>query len=293
MGPLSVKFWGTRGLIASPRRTTAAFGGNTPCIQIQYEDQLVVVDTGFGVTNLGDALLSRILAGERLHIHVLYTHFHWDHVQGLPFFKPIYFDQTTLSLHSPVPVETMLDNLNILFDGSYSPFESLMTMPAQINLERLVGPLTLGGLKVEYLPVDHASAAAGDTYAYKFTTPDGNAVCLITDHEAGPTPRNRALVSFAKGVDLLIHDGQYREDEYARHLGWGHSSINRALDNALKIGAPQTLLTHHAPWRDDDELKALRHTFANMGRYRKLAFDFAREDVVYQATRIKPLPRTA
>jgi phosphoribosyl 1,2-cyclic phosphodiesterase len=298
MGSLGIKFWGTRGLISSPRPETSIFGGNTPCVQILYKDHLILVDTGFGCTNLGDELMDRILQKkEDLTIHILYTHFHWDHVQGLPFFKPIYFKNTTINLYSPEPEGALLENLNILFDGSYSPFESLLTMPAAIKLHSLTAPLELDGLKIEFKPVDHSldasHKAACETYAYKFTAPDGQSVALITDHEARSSAKNKALVQFAKDVDVLIHDGQYFEEEYANHVGWGHSSAKAALENAIKIGSKLTLLTHHDPAHNDKDLQALHRALMKSPKFRPLNFEFARENVVYDVALLKSLQKAS
>lgn len=304
MGSLRVKFWGTRGLYSSPRAETSIFGGNTPCLQILHKNHLILIDTGFGSTNLGDELMSRILdQQENLTIHIFYTHFHWDHVQGLPFFKPIYFKTTTINIYSPEPKAATLENLNILFDGSYSPFESLLTMPAAINIHSLDGTFELDGLKIEFAPVDHGHDpkaiesgephAHGETYAYRLTNEDGQSVCLITDHEARLSKRNRALVKFAKDVDVLIHDGQYLDSEYPKHVGWGHSSANQALDNALKIGAKLTLLTHHDPSRNDKDLQGLHRSLMRIPKFRPLSFEFAREDVIYDVALLKSIPKAS
>lgn len=295
MGSLRVKIWGTRGLIASPRLNTAFFGGNTPCIQLLHENHLILIDTGFGCTNLGDELMPHIITdGGSLKIHIFYTHFHWDHVQGLPFFKPIYFSTTTMHLYSPEATTSMLDNLNILFDGSYSPFESLLGMQARVHLHQLKGPLTLDGLNISFHPVDHGTAmhAAGvETYAYKFTNAEGESVCVMTDHEARATARNKALVAWAKDCDLLIHDGQFDDTEYQSHCGWGHSSARMALDNAIKINPGMTLLTHHDPASNDRDIQQHHRELMQGRKYRKLNFAFAREDIVYEVARQKTLKK--
>jgi phosphoribosyl 1,2-cyclic phosphodiesterase len=279
-------------MISSPRPETAIFGGNTPCIQVLHKNHLIIVDTGFGCTNLGDILIDRIITNrEELTVHIFFTHFHWDHIQGLPFFKPIYFTTTTMHLYSPVESQTMLENLNVLFDGSYSPFESLMSMQAQINLAHLKEPVEIDGLRVEFHAVDHGSDGTNivhnDAYAFKFTNTEGESVCIITDHEAKNSHTNKSLINFAKNCDILVHDAQYTEAEYASHAGWGHSSVNQALANALKINAGLTVLTHHAPNRNDRDLQTLHRSLLHTPKFKNLNFEFAREDTVYDVAKIK------
>ncbi len=289
---MRVKFWGTRGMISSPRLETAIFGGNTTCIQVLHKDNLIIVDSGFGITNLGDTLFDRIIGNkEKLKIHIFFTHFHWDHIQGLPFFKPIYFDSTTMHLYSPAKSDIMLENLNVLFDGSYSPFESLMSMQAKINLHQLTGQVDIHGLKVEFQAVDHGNDGANivynEAFAFKFTNEEDASVVIITDHEAKPSHVNNALIKFAKNCDILVHDAQYTETEYIQHMGWGHSSVNQALANATKIDAGLTVLTHHAPNRNDRDLQTLHRTLLMMKKFKNLNFEFAREDTVYDVAKVK------
>jgi phosphoribosyl 1,2-cyclic phosphodiesterase len=293
MGTFGVKFWGTRGLVSSPRNETAIFGGNTPCVQILHENHLILVDAGFGITNLGDHLMPRIINNrEELQIHILFTHFHWDHTQGLPFFKPIYFNSSSLHLYSPEPETRTLENLDILFDPNYSPFESLNTMQAKSSIHSMKGVTDICGLKVESIPVQHGNAAHevhdGHTYAFKFTHPNGGSICLVTDHEAAPSTVNNKVVDFAAGCNLLIHDGQYDDQQYTRHHGWGHSTVRQALDNAGRVQPEMTLITHHDPARNDRELQSLHRSMMQVPAYRGLKFEFAREEIEYAVSKVAP-----
>lgn len=276
-------------MISAPSVETTLFGGNTACIQIIHGDTLILVDTGFGASQFGEKLMKRILKNkESLNVHIFYTHFHWDHIQGLPFFHPIYFPSSTLHIYSPESPDTMMDNLDVLFDGSYSPFSGISKMPSKINFNRLEGSLCLDSLTVDYIPVNHGDAdvSGHQTYAYKFTchSPDGSSesVAIVTDHEAVASPANDRIVQFAKGCDLLVHDGQFTDAEYKRKHTWGHSSMRQALHNALRIAPGRTLLTHHDPAHTDQMLLKQFHKLKAERKFNPLEFEFAREDYVYE-----------
>ncbi len=292
VAPLGINFWGTRGLISSPSRERAMFGGNTPCIQILHHDHLILVDTGFGVSNLGEILLERILQNrETLEIYIFYTHFHWDHIQGLPFFQPIYFSKTKLHLFFPGPVDSMVANLDVLFDGSYSPFSGIKSMPSHIEFHSLSDPLLLHGLKIEYCPVDHVTdkgVISSHAFAYKMTSPEDHTICIATDHEARDSALNNQLIDFCKDCNLLVHDAQFTQKEYKSKVNWGHSSIDQALSNASKMNAEQVLLTHHYPARSDREIQKIFKDMLKKKAFQHLDFEFAREGVDYQAVKAIP-----
>lgn len=279
--PFRVKFWGTRGLISSPRKETAIFGGNTSSIQILHNNNLIIIDTGFGVSNLGETLMKRILYDhEPLLIHIFFTHFHWDHVQGLPFFHPIYFPTTELNLYSPLDPKDTKDNLDLLFDGSYSPFSGIDSMPSKINFKAVDSNLEIDGLKVDFAPLDHIDSNTG-AFAYKLTNPEKQTLVVATDHEARDSKINQNLIDFSKQSDLLIHDGQFTCEEYKKHEGWGHSTIEQALSNAQASGAKHTILTHHHPSRNDSELLRIHKDLSDSERFKGQSFEFARENYIY------------
>lgn len=284
---MRVKFWGTRGLISSPGAHNAIFGGNTICMQIIHEDHLIIVDTGFGASLFGEHLMPRITRDkEALNVHILYTHFHWDHIQGLPFFHPIYFPSTNLYLYSPETPENMIDSLDVLFDGSYSPFAGIKKMPSQIHFCQFHSAFEIGGLVMDSLAINHGETATKGhaTYAYRITDKKtGEKVVIATDHEANPNdPKNEALITFAKDCDLFIHDGQYTDQEYKKRLGWGHSSMPHALLNAIKCTAKNTLLVHHDPAHTDAFLLSETLRLKRDPRFSTLEFEFAREGHIYE-----------
>lgn len=277
---MKIKFWGTRGLISSPKKETAIYGGNTSCIQIVYKNHLILIDTGFGVTNFGEVLMDRILKkNEELTIHIFFTHYHWDHIQGLPFFHPIYFPSTTLNLYSPLSSDLAMENLDVLFDGSYSPFAGINSMPSTMIFHELNKSITIGDLKVDHTPLDHGWHEA-PTFAYKFQNSE-ESIVIASDHEARKSDINDRFIEFAHDCSLLVHDGQFSEKQYLDKKGWGHSSVNQALDNALASKAQMTLLTHHLPDHSDSDLNLLYEKYNNDDKYRNLNFAFAKESFLY------------
>lgn len=284
---LGLKFWGTRGLISSPRKNTAKYGGSTTCIQVLDDHLLLAIDSGFGIANWGELLMPRILQNhEQLEIHLFFTHFHWDHIQGLPFFHPIYFPGTKLVLYSPVAPEVMFSSLDILFDGSYSPFAGIKSMPSKIEFVQMKDAHTLGSLRIDYAPVDHGrnitTLAQSPCYAYRIDRQDGQSLAIITDHEARPSATNDSLIEFAKDVDILVHDGQYTEREYKNNHGWGHSTMDQARKNALQMGAKQLLITHHAPHRNDKQIDFHLQRLQKLHQGKKaMLLDFAKEGPDY------------
>lgn len=251
--PLGLRFWGTRGLVSSPGMETSKYGGNTSCAQVLNADNLVVIDAGFGIANLGEQLSEQDLTKP---VHILFTHMHWDHIQGLPFFHPIYSPKTEMHLYSPLPRVQLRESLDILFDGSYSPFQGIDNMPANINFHQLTETLELpGNLMISFTQVNHGYEHNhhGKTWGYRFTCLD-HSIAFISDHEAEPSTLNKPVVDFCKGVDLLVHDAQYTESEYRMHRGWGHSTSLMAVRNAKESRASELLMTHHDPSRTDLEL---------------------------------------
>ncbi len=283
MGPLHLKFWGTRGLVPSPRKTTAVFGGNTTCIQVIDNKHLILVDSGYGIALLGEDLMRRFLVEKReMELHIFYTHFHWDHILGLPFFQPIYVPSTRLHIYAPTSKDEIWKNLDILFDGSFSPFSGINSMPSQILFHELTGSTSIGDLKITYTPVDHQiqghELSESMAYAYRFAR-GKDSIVIACDHEAKPGKINDRFITFAKGASILVHDAQYTDQEDSQ--GLGHSTMSQALENGRRIKAGRTLLTHHDPKRNDDELLAIESKLKHNNLYHDLVFEFAREGVDY------------
>jgi phosphoribosyl 1,2-cyclic phosphodiesterase len=250
---LTLRFWGTRGSIPSPGPATAGYGGNTPCVEIETRGRRFILDAGSGLRPLGIHLLENRLP---LDTTIFLTHFHWDHIQGFPFFGPMY--RPDAKLHVLAPQQEQLD-VRSLFAGQMGPiyfpvpFEAVS---AQMTFDHLnEGTWSEDGVTVSSLRVRHPSFTVG----YRLES-RGHSVCYIPDNElkAGPYDLGRdwrdRLVRFCGGTDLLIHDAMFTEEEYPSRQGWGHSTFEQTLDLAADAGVKRLLFFHHAPDRTDSAL---------------------------------------
>lgn len=246
--------WGTRGSIPSPGPETARHGGNTSCLEIRPPGgRRLIFDAGTGIRRLGE----RLRAEPRpTRADLFFTHFHWDHVQGVPFFAPLYDPETFIRIHGPpqngVDVQTLFANqLGPIYFPV--PFEAL---EAQLEFRHLgQAPWREQRVEVAALRVRHSA----HTVAYRIRA-GGAALAYIPDNELTgtgyPVPDDwyDRLVDFLGGVDLLLHDAMFTEAEYTQRNGWGHSTFGAAVDLAERAGVRRLSFFHHAPERTDAEL---------------------------------------
>lgn len=254
---LSVRFWGTRGSIPAPGPATAGYGGNTPCLEARVGGRRLIFDAGTGIRQLGLALVE---ADEPLDAAIFLTHFHWDHIQGFPFFAPMYRPEARLRVIGP-----MQENLDVqsLFAAQMGPIYfpvPFAAVAAKMTFEHLnEGSWLEDGVRVSAIRVRHPSFTVG----YRLDA-GGHSVCYVPDNElvggeyaVEPGWRER-LVRFCSGCDLLIHDAMFTDEEYRRsRTGWGHSTFGQATDLAAEAGARRLLFFHHAPERTDAALAAI------------------------------------
>ncbi len=270
---LTVRHWGTRGSISTPGAARAEFGACTACVTVSSETGTLILDAGYGIANYGDreARLRPLATGQHSY-HLFLTHFHWDHIQGLPFFPPTFFAGNDIHIWSPLPEDTVRAVLDHLFDGSYTPFDGLASLPCRLTIERLGDVGEAQGFTVRACPTAHA----GPTFAYRVEAA-GRVVVYAPDHDAARRRLNDRLLDFAQGADLLIHDATFTDAEYAAGADWGHSALSTALRNARLSGARATHFTHHLPLRSDAELTALEAAV----RQQLPSVRFAREYIDY------------
>jgi len=277
-----VRFWGVRGSIPAPDRDAWRYGGNTPCLELRDPDgQLFILDAGTGIRDLGRQWLSEFKT-PGLHANLLFTHYHWDHIQGLPFFAPLFDERSEVRIWGPkqgkVDLERILrEQMNpVVFPV---PLEQLDAKLTVTHVEP--GSFEVGGFVVRAMTLRHP----GTTFAYRLVPRSGGpTVVYVTDNELGPGgsyhegPRwRRELTAFADGADVLIHDAMFTTEELDRHRGWGHSSHAEAVKLAAEAAVKKLVLFHHKPERHDAGMDAL------VAEARTLAAEMARDLVVEAA----------
>jgi phosphoribosyl 1,2-cyclic phosphodiesterase len=256
----TLRFWGTRGSIPSPGLATARYGGNTPCVELRTADGwLVILDAGTGIRELGRSLMART-NGDGVAGDIFLTHAHWDHIQGIPFFAPLFHKGNHFTIWGSRSLQTSIDRVvrdqmsPVVFPVS---FEELQ---ARIDFQELAEERRAGsGYEVAAIAVRHPGGALG----YRFTERNAKTggLVYVSDNELSAaarydTPRGwRAkFVEFVRNADVLVHDTMYRADEYRNFVGWGHSTYEDAVELALEAAVDRLVLFHHHPERTDDEV---------------------------------------
>jgi len=295
---MRARFWGVRGSIPTPGRTTLEYGGNTSCIEVRVGDQIIVLDAGSGLRMLGRALQTEF--GQRpLDLTLLLTHTHWDHIQGLPFFLPVYQPQNRLRVLGYEGARHGLET--VLTSQMESPFFpiGLREVPANVKIEELKQmQFTLNGVEVAAFRAYHPGMCVGYRLSFNASSiaffPDNElryegdpATQTTTFREHLTRMNNEELSGFVRGVDVLIMDTQYDREEYSRHVGWGHGCVDAVVKLALNSQVKQLFLFHHDPDHDDEKVSQMvKHAQALVAaRDGTLQVDAAREGMVVQVGR--------
>jgi phosphoribosyl 1,2-cyclic phosphodiesterase len=267
---MKVKFWGVRGSIASPGPSTAKYGGNTTCIEVRTDDnELIILDAGTGIFPLSQSLLAEL----PVTAHVLITHSHWDHIQGLPFFVPNFIPGNTLRLYGafdPVTGKGVEHVMSVQLQYSYFPVrEAEMKASIEYCTLKPGESVQIGSARVTPYLMNHPVIDFG----YRIEA-NGKSVFFTGDHEPPLNIYEPSDPEFAEyqtfldeksteisgamaGVDVLIADCSYTRAEYPAKKGWGHGTFDSSIQYARRAGAKTLFCTHHEPTRSDDALEAV------------------------------------
>jgi phosphoribosyl 1,2-cyclic phosphodiesterase len=268
---MRLKFWGVRGSIPTPGKHTVRYGGNTPCAELRLDDdELIILDAGTGIRNLGDHLIN---SGESIKAFLLITHPHWDHIQGFPFFKPAFISGNELTIvgtdrKDKVLSEIIAEQMNrIYFPVQLQDLKAKITfIPVKEEQE-----LSVYDARARIMFVNHPGFTVGYRLDYK-----GKSIVYISDNEpfdrsvapslsnfedivkqkflaSGDDP-NQRVFDFCNDADLLIHDATYTPDEYIDRVGWGHSHYLFALRVAAEANVKRLYLFHHDQNHSDDKV---------------------------------------
>jgi phosphoribosyl 1,2-cyclic phosphodiesterase len=271
-----LKLWGVRGSIPVPGPGTVRYGGNTACVEVRADGELIVLDAGSGIRELGVALENEF-GSQPINLSLLITHVHWDHIQGFPFFVPSYNDKNQIRILGYNGADAGLRE--ILKGQMATPFfpVALYDLPGKIQFESLeTMDFKIGKVRIRAKFMNHPGVCVG----YRIITSTGS-IAYLPDHEpyeafklhsakshllSPEQTKKRAqedraeLVKFLQGSDVLILDAQYTDEEYQAHVGWGHGSLSTAVALALDAGVRKLILFHHDPTHDDEMVDKMVQT---------------------------------
>ena len=244
---MRVKLYGARGSIPVSGKVSSKYGGNTTCLYVENSaGDPIVIDAGSGIREVGGYLIKN----KKHEIVMLFTHYHWDHIQGFPFFGPAYFKNTVLTIHGPAHEVSVKKALSYQMTRPYFPTISIHDMPAKFIFKELKNKVRIGSMLIETITNNHPNFTKG----LKFTE-NGKCLVFLTDNElmmGRPKTKFKKFVDFAKKADILIHDAQYTDEIYKNKPGWGHSTFSQVMQLAQECGVKHVVFTHHDPFSSDE-----------------------------------------
>ncbi len=257
-----VRFWGVRGSTPTPQRENLRYGGNTSCVELRIGDSLLVFDCGTGFRMLGGAL-RREFSRSPIRARVFLSHYHWDHIQGIPFFTPLYAPDNVFEFHSFRSIET--DVRRALEDQMMNPYfpVDMKAMRAQRRFHHM-GEETANyqGIRVTTKRLNHPQGCLGYRIEHK-----GRVIVYATDNEPGDPQGDQNVRALAEGADLFIYDSQYTPHEYANgKKSWGHSTWQEAVHIAREAKVKKLALFHHDPEHHDKQIDAILRQAAKQFR---------------------------
>jgi phosphoribosyl 1,2-cyclic phosphodiesterase len=243
-----IRFWGVRGSTPTPQSENLRYGGNTSCVEVRLNDHIYIFDCGTGFRNLGKQMQQES-KGKPLSAHIFLSHFHWDHIQGIPFFAPLYNNHgSSFIFHSSNRTRGLQHAVEEQMSDPYFPV-NMNEMAAHrqfFNIEE--GRLEFDDCVVHSMWLNHPQGCLG----FRLESKDGVLV-YATDNEPGDPVFDKSVRKLAEGADVLIYDAQYLPEEYAaRKRGWGHSHWREAVNVVMESGAKELVLFHHDPDHTDE-----------------------------------------
>jgi phosphoribosyl 1,2-cyclic phosphodiesterase len=252
---MRVRFWGVRGSTPTPQQENLRYGGNTPCVELRSDGgSLLIIDCGTGLRMLGKALVKEF-GSQPIRAHVLLSHYHWDHIQGLPFFVPLYQRANQFHFHSfHLPQASLEEALQGQMTDPYFPVSMSAMLALRTFSEIKPGPFKLDDFTILARRLNHPQGCL----AFRVENA-GKAVVYATDNEPGASEFDRGLRELARGADVLVYDAQYSQEELGRdRKGWGHSSWEEGVRICEDAGVKQFILFHHDPDSDDKAIDRLQ-----------------------------------
>ena len=244
---MRIKFWGVRGSTPTPQAGNLRYGGNTSCVEVRFANSLYIFDCGTGFRSLGLQLESES-DGKPISAHIFVSHFHWDHIQGIPFFRPLYANsQNRFVFHSSRRTRSLERVMEEQMASPYFPVDT-SEMKAQRSFYDIEeGQTALDDHTMRVMRLNHPQGCLG----FRLETRYGILV-YATDNEPGDEVFDKNVRKLAEGADVLIYDAQYLPEEYeARRRGWGHSHWREGINIVMESGAKELVLFHHDPDHDD------------------------------------------
>lgn len=255
---LCMKFWGVRGSTPTPQIENLSYGGNTPCLEVRLpNNEVFIFDGGTGIRTLGASLLQGC-EDQKVSLKVFLTHFHWDHIQGIPFFPPLYYEENEVTFHSVGFLEGthrrmgsnsgLEETLKIQMRNPYFPiaFDFLPAKKGFVEID--LEALKFGKLTMHPFPLHHP----GKAFGYRIES-EGAVIVYASDLEHGHQELDTVVRDFSQNADLLIFDSQYTPEDYEKQKGWGHSTWLEACRVANEAKVKQLALFHHDPSYDDQK----------------------------------------
>jgi phosphoribosyl 1,2-cyclic phosphodiesterase len=267
---MKITCWGARGSIAVSGKEYVKYGGDTTCIEIRSkDDDIIIIDAGTGIRKLGN----KLIASDKRTYSMIFTHAHWDHLMGFPFFKPIYMKGTKISFYGcPYAQKSIGDILSKSMMAPYFPVEFGQLQAQMESHSACEDAFTIGPIAITPIQLSHPNQGIG----YRFTE-DEKSFVFLTDNELSHRHPGGGgfedYLRFAADADLLVHDAEYSEDQYKTTKGWGHSLYTDALRLALEAKVKQFGLFHHNQDRSDAELDRIVEDCSGIARKEKSALN--------------------